>query len=144
MRTLGAIAISLSGAVASFIGVLAALEGTGPAPGSAHDHGRLAQFAVAGLPTEIATATPSNRQTRAAVAGNRGAWVPPIARKKLIDPASPAVVADAAAPQQSQQIVAPKPVPAPRIARAKRPPGQPLETTTRSALGGPRPATGTP
>lgn len=161
MRILAAMFLSVTGAVTAFLAVLTALDDPRPIAAAAAPPQRLLAFAAPDLAASHATlaatlaapagsvarfaAPPVLAESRLEIPESakpvRAAFVPPIARRKPVEQALPgdATVAESrpATPVGVPPVVAEaKPV------RAKAPAGQPIDTSTRSALGGPRPTTG--
>ena len=161
MRILAAMVISITGAATAFLAVLAALDDPRPAVASTPVlSDRLLAFAapdLAGSQAHLAlvnqppstvgryAAPPMLAESRLELPETakpvRAAFVPPLPRRKPIDPALPADVAAAPPKSATSAVAEAKPV----RAKAPVPPsvasGAPIDTSTRSALGGPRPGT---
>lgn len=157
MRILAAIVLSVTGAVTAFLGVLTALDDHPSGVASPDLALRLQAFAAPDLAASqahiavIGAQPPSVARFAApamlaesrwalpeSAAPVRAAFVPPLPRRKPVDPADPAAVAIAEPKSTAPAIADAGPV------RAKVPPtaSQPIDTSTRSALGGPRPGAG--
>lgn len=150
MRMFGAFGLSLAGAIVTFFTVLAALDDEPMAMLGIGDRSRVAAFATPGLATATAGSLATLRPVPATIergdesprplatkAGPevldpaRSAWVPPISRRAPKDP-TPGTPGEASSAVASAQAKPQKPAVRPAL------PG--LETASRSALGGPRPA----
>ena len=160
MRVLGALVLAVAGSIFSFFSVLNLLDGPTNPLEAEGGTGRLAAFAMPGLsasfpenladlrPIPVTTAPQSTVLTPSTASpspfgpeekekpkvASRAAIVPPIARRlPKSPPAGEATIVTAGT--EPSQIP-----PAGSIAKARRP-MQPLDATTRSALGGPMPST---
>lgn len=165
MRIVAAMVLSITGAVTAFLAVLTALDDHRPvakAPErvaqaqAAPEHtDRVVAFAVPGLAASQAhlstapqpvsrvarfAASPMLAESRLVVPETsppvRAAFVPPLPRRKPVEPVLAADATPTASTPAAPVVADAKPV------RAKAPAsaGPPLDTSTRSALGGPRPA----
>lgn len=150
MRMFGAFGLSLAGAIVTFLAVLAVLDDEPMAVLGIGDRSRVAAFATPALATattgSLATLRPvpamiergdeSSRPVTTKTGTEvldpaRSARVPPISRRAPKDP-TPVTPAEASSTVASSQAKPRKPAVRPEL------PG--LDTATRSALGGPRPA----
>ena len=157
MRILAAMILSITGAVTAFLAVLTALDAPRSVAAAPELSDRLLAFAAPDLAASqahlavIAPPSPSvarfaappvlaesRLQAPESATPVRAAFVPPLPRRKPVDPARAADVATAESEPAAAVIAEAKPV------RAKAPASaaQPMDISTRSTLGGPRPGTG--
>jgi hypothetical protein len=151
VRILAGMLLAIAGAITSFITVLVALDGTGALGPDRLTADRLAAFAVSGQGITIIPEGALLRHQSATLGSSRGAGavpgpvsatrrtgviVPPIVRRVPAEaPLASFEIAEAEEKKRSATAVAAVPPPQPQLARRPA-----IDTATRSALGGPKPA----